>query len=63
MLAISELFGDSYLTHIMLPVFLVAVGDDGDLAFFPSADQPKIRGTEFQVWRIVSHRGSFLIVS
>lgn len=44
LLAISELFGDSYLTHIMLPVFLVAVGDDGDLTFFPSADQPKIRG-------------------
>ncbi|EXC20526.1 hypothetical protein L484_027080 [Morus notabilis] len=44
LLAISELFGDPYSTHVMLPVFLLAVGDDGDLTFFPSAVQSKIRG-------------------
>ncbi|XP_062107429.1 uncharacterized protein LOC133818530 isoform X2 [Humulus lupulus] len=44
LLAVSELFGDSYLTHIMLPVFLIAVGGDGDLTFFPSAIHSQIRG-------------------
>lgn len=44
LLALSELFGDSYATHIMLPVFLIAVGDDGDLTHFPSAIQSKIKG-------------------
>ena len=50
LLAISELFGDSYLTHIMLPVFLIAVGDNGDLTFFPSTIQSKVRGSEFLAW-------------
>jgi hypothetical protein len=45
LLALSEHFGDSYLTHIMLPVFLVAVGDDADLTFFPSTIQSRIKGT------------------
>ncbi|KAG2710751.1 hypothetical protein I3843_04G042100 [Carya illinoinensis] len=44
LLAVSEQFGDSYLTHIMLPVFLVAVGDDADLTFFPSRVQSRIKG-------------------
>lgn len=44
LLAVSEQFGDSYLTCIMLPVFLIAVGDDADLKFFPSAIHPRIRG-------------------
>lgn len=44
LLAVSELFGDSYLTHIMLPVFVIAVGGDSDLTFFPSAIQSQIRG-------------------
>ncbi|XP_062150654.1 uncharacterized protein LOC133859309 [Alnus glutinosa] len=44
LLALSEQFGDSYLTHIMLPVFLVAVGDNGDLTFFPSSIQSRIKG-------------------
>lgn len=44
LLALSEHFGDSYLTHIMLPVFLVAVGDDADLTFFPSTIQSRIKG-------------------
>uniref|UniRef100_A0A2P2L9T0 LisH domain and HEAT repeat-containing protein KIAA1468 homolog n=2 Tax=Rhizophora mucronata TaxID=61149 RepID=A0A2P2L9T0_RHIMU len=44
LLAVSELFGNSYLVHIMLPVFLVAVGDNADLTFFPSAIYPRIKG-------------------
>ncbi|KAD4888387.1 hypothetical protein E3N88_20460 [Mikania micrantha] len=43
LLAVSKRFGDDYLTHVMLPVFLVAVGDDADLACFPSTSQPKIK--------------------
>ncbi|GFY86766.1 HEAT repeat-containing protein [Actinidia rufa] len=44
LLAVSERFGDDYLTHIMLPVFLVAVGDNADFTFFPSTIQSRIRG-------------------
>ncbi|CAH2072626.1 unnamed protein product [Thlaspi arvense] len=45
LLAVSERFGSSYLTHIELPVFLVAVGDDeADLQFLPSAILPRIKG-------------------
>ncbi|XP_023547428.1 lisH domain and HEAT repeat-containing protein KIAA1468 homolog isoform X1 [Cucurbita pepo subsp. pepo] len=44
LLAVSERFGDSYLTHIMLPVFLVAVGESADLAFFPSTVHSRIKG-------------------
>ncbi|XP_010453777.1 PREDICTED: lisH domain and HEAT repeat-containing protein KIAA1468 homolog [Camelina sativa] len=45
LLAVSELFGSSYLAHIELPVFLVAVGDDeADLQFLPSAIHPRIKG-------------------
>ncbi|XP_028785524.1 RAB11-binding protein RELCH isoform X2 [Neltuma alba] len=44
LLAVSEKFGDSYLTCIMLPVFLIAVGDDADLTFFPSAIHSRIKG-------------------
>ncbi|KAM2061986.1 hypothetical protein ACFX1T_046982 [Malus domestica] len=44
LLAVSELYGDSYLTHIMLPVFLVAVGEDAELTFFPSATHSGIKG-------------------
>ncbi|KAK1433234.1 hypothetical protein QVD17_10143 [Tagetes erecta] len=43
LLAVSKRFGDDYLTHIMLPVFLVAVGDDADLACFPLTSQPKVK--------------------
>lgn len=46
LLAVSECFGDCYLTHIMLPVFLVAVGDDADLTFFPPNIQPRIKGMD-----------------
>lgn len=44
LLAVAEQFGEPYLTYIMLPVFLVAVGDDADLKFFPLKAQSKIRG-------------------
>ncbi|KAL7232019.1 hypothetical protein ACSBR2_010104 [Camellia fascicularis] len=44
LLAVSEHLGDDYLTNIMLPVFLVAVGDKADLKFFPSTIQSRIRG-------------------
>ncbi|KAF6145879.1 hypothetical protein GIB67_028874 [Kingdonia uniflora] len=44
LLAVSEGFGDHYVTHIMLPVFLLAVGDNADLSFLPSAIQPRIKG-------------------
>lgn len=44
LLAVAEHFGEPYLTYIMLPVFLVAVGDDADLKFFPLKAQSKIRG-------------------
>ncbi|XP_071710205.1 uncharacterized protein [Rutidosis leptorrhynchoides] len=43
LLAVSKRFGDDYLTHIMLPVFSVAVGEDADLAYFPSASQSKVK--------------------
>ncbi|KAK4367959.1 hypothetical protein RND71_011751 [Anisodus tanguticus] len=44
LLAVSDLLGEPYLTNIMLPVFLVAVGDDGDLSYFPATCQTRIRG-------------------
>ncbi|KAL9226524.1 hypothetical protein vseg_002329 [Gypsophila vaccaria] len=44
LLAISEQYGDFYLTQIIRPVFLVSVGDYADLTFLPSAIQLKIEG-------------------
>ncbi|XP_050227728.1 uncharacterized protein LOC126677239 [Mercurialis annua] len=44
LLAVGDLFGDSYLVHIMIPVFLLAVGDNADLKFLPSASHSRIRG-------------------
>ncbi|KAL4582500.1 hypothetical protein LXL04_007050 [Taraxacum kok-saghyz] len=43
LLAVSGRFGDDYLTHIILPLFFVAVGDNADLSCFPSTSQPKIK--------------------
>ncbi|XP_076882453.1 uncharacterized protein LOC143530932 [Bidens hawaiensis] len=43
LLAVSKRFGDDYLTHIMLPVFFMAVGDIADLTCFPSTSQPKVK--------------------
>ena len=50
LLAVSERFGEDYLTHIMLPVFLVAVGDNADFTFFPSTIQSRIRGIEMYMF-------------
>ncbi|XP_020218710.1 RAB11-binding protein RELCH [Cajanus cajan] len=44
LLSVSESFGDSYVRCIMLPVFLIAVGDDADLTFFPTSIHSKIKG-------------------
>ncbi|KAG5079513.1 hypothetical protein AAZX31_02G084600 [Glycine max] len=44
LLSVSESFGDSYVTCIMLPVFLIAVGDDADLTFFPTSIHSRIKG-------------------
>ncbi|KAL6125678.1 hypothetical protein ACLB2K_073733 [Fragaria x ananassa] len=44
LLAVSELYGDFYLTHIMLPVFLIAIGEDAQLTYFPSSSHSKIEG-------------------
>ncbi|KAL3813274.1 hypothetical protein ACJIZ3_014542 [Penstemon smallii] len=44
LLAATQHFGEFYLTHIMLPVFLVAVGDTADFKFFPFTAQTKLRG-------------------
>lgn len=44
LLSVSESFGDSYVTCIMLPVFLIAVGDDADLTFFPASVHSRIKG-------------------
>ncbi|MQL79844.1 hypothetical protein Taro_012293, partial [Colocasia esculenta] len=44
LLATSEAFGDQYVMHIMLPIFLVATGDDADLRLFPSSIQSRIKG-------------------
>ncbi|KAL3630359.1 hypothetical protein CASFOL_023343 [Castilleja foliolosa] len=44
LLSVAECFGEPYLTHIMLPVFLMAVGSDADLKFFPFKAQSRLRG-------------------
>ncbi|KAA3474566.1 lisH domain and HEAT repeat-containing protein isoform X1 [Gossypium australe] len=43
LLAVSERFGESYSTLIMMPVFLVAVGDAADFTFFPPNIHSRIR--------------------
>lgn len=45
LLEVPGYFGEAYLTHIMLPVFLVAVGDNDDLTYFPLSVQSRIRGS------------------
>ncbi|XP_019442509.1 PREDICTED: lisH domain and HEAT repeat-containing protein KIAA1468 homolog isoform X2 [Lupinus angustifolius] len=44
LLSVSEKFGDSYITCIMLPVFFTALGNDADFTFFPSAIHSRIKG-------------------
>ncbi|KAF5750170.1 LisH domain and HEAT repeat-containing protein [Tripterygium wilfordii] len=43
LLAVTELFGEAYLTHIMLSVFLIAVGDEADVTFLASSIHPRIK--------------------
>lgn len=47
LLAVSKQFGDHYLTHVMLPVFLLAVGDNTDLTYIPPSIQLTLKGTIF----------------
>lgn len=44
LLAVSENFGDQYVIHMLLPVFLEAMGDHADLTLFPSSIQSRIKG-------------------
>ncbi|XP_072993401.1 uncharacterized protein [Typha latifolia] len=46
LLDVSRRYGRDYVEHIMLPVFLVAVGDSdsADFTFFPLAIQSRIKG-------------------
>ncbi|KAL3527015.1 hypothetical protein ACH5RR_011671 [Cinchona calisaya] len=44
LIGVSEFYGEAYLTHIVLPIFLLAVGDDGDLTYFPQTARARIRG-------------------
>ncbi|XP_073221018.1 uncharacterized protein [Cicer arietinum] len=44
LLSVSERFGDTYVTCIMQPIFLTAVGDEADLTCFPSAIHSRIKG-------------------
>lgn len=44
LLEVCDQFGNHYLTYIMLPIFLVAVGDDANLSSFPSSTQSRIKG-------------------
>ncbi|XP_078153215.1 HEAT repeat-containing protein isoform X2 [Carex rostrata] len=56
LLNVSERYGKDYMEHIMLPVFLVAVGDgdSADLTFLPLAIQSRVKG--LQPKNIVSER-------
>lgn len=49
LLEVVDHFGEPYLTHIMLPLFLVAVGDDADLKSFPPKARLKIRGNNISL--------------
>ncbi|XP_057783915.1 uncharacterized protein LOC131001529 isoform X2 [Salvia miltiorrhiza] len=44
LLEVVDHFGEPFLTHILLPLFLVAVGNDADLKSFPPKARLKIRG-------------------
>ncbi|CAH9132432.1 unnamed protein product [Cuscuta epithymum] len=43
LLEVSHHFGEYYLSHIMLPVFLVSVGDSGDLTFLPTKFKSRMK--------------------
>ncbi|CAA6673224.1 unnamed protein product [Spirodela intermedia] len=57
---VSENFGDQYVIHMLLPVFLEAMGDHADLTLFPSSIQSRIKG--LQPKTAVSERLSVLCV-
>ncbi|XP_049931986.1 uncharacterized protein LOC116247963 [Nymphaea colorata] len=40
------LFGDHYVNHIMLPIFLLAVGDVADFSHFPSVLHSRVKGLQ-----------------
>ncbi|CAL9074116.1 unnamed protein product [Musa acuminata var. zebrina] len=48
LLDVPKLFGEQYLSHIVLPVFLIAVGDSdaADLTYFPSTMKSRIKGLQ-----------------
>ncbi|KAJ4808089.1 LisH domain and HEAT repeat-containing protein KIAA1468 [Rhynchospora pubera] len=48
LLNVSERYGKDYMEHIMLPVFLVAVGDgdSADFTFLPLAIQSRVKGLQ-----------------
>lgn len=54
LLEVSGCYGEAYLTHIMLPVFLVAVGDDDELTYFPQIIHSRVRGLRPE--NVVSHK-------
>lgn len=53
LLAVAAQFGDFYLTCMMLPVFLVALGDIADLKYFPFSVQSKIKGNVCWILKII----------
>ncbi|KAK8939037.1 hypothetical protein KSP39_PZI011174 [Platanthera zijinensis] len=48
LLTVAKLFGDDYLSIIMLPIFLVSVGDyeNADLTYFPVSFLPRVKGLQ-----------------
>ncbi|CAA7410447.1 unnamed protein product [Spirodela intermedia] len=60
LLGVSENFGDQYVIHMLIPVFLEAMGDHADLTLFPSSIQSRIKG--LQPKTAVSERLSVLCV-
>lgn len=44
LLAVTKYFGDVYLSNIMLPVFLLAVGEEADLKLIPPNVSSRIKG-------------------
>ncbi|PKU83044.1 hypothetical protein MA16_Dca007715 [Dendrobium catenatum] len=48
LLTVSKLFGDEYLSVIMLPVFLISVGDHESaiLTYFPASFLPRVKGLQ-----------------
>lgn len=60
LLAVSKQFGDHYLTHVMLPVFLLAVGDNTDLTYIPPSIQLTLK--ELRPKTVIAERLSTMCV-